>query len=872
MKINLPSLFKRSEQVILLGILVFICQSFFSLSARAQIYAPEGINMPGSWNTWHNPPTNLALASSTQVTGGRVVKITTGTPRWQTIFSVGATASDLVGGTYEWLFTSGPATNYFANKWKGVKVTMNTLQTYTYDVSASLPPNPPAHGQNTNIYQSSGNDSVTLVNGNWYSVNWEDLGYINSRAIFMKTSAQPVNFASVSLPGVVIPNAAASVTVTTAVPKSPEEIVYLRYTTDAWATSTALAVTMSGTTGSVSIPGQVLGTTVSYYAFSSTIANLTANFDLCTIKFINNAGLNYSYTVTPPPVITWANLQFPASGVVQSGQTFEVFGRAHIPGVTGQAVVAPGLQAWVGYSTTNTNPNTWTNWIAAPFSGPVGNNDEFKANLGTAIATAGSYYYATRFKLNTDAYVYGGYNGGFWDGTNNVSGTLTVSDPIPNPDFDWVNLQYPGAGNIVPLQEYVVYAQAYIQGVTGQATPAAGVQAWIGYSTSNSNPNTWTNWIPAPYSSAVGNNDEFKTNLGAQMAAAGTYYYTSRFRLNTGVYFYGGYSASGGGFWNGTTNMSGVLQVETPGSGINWANLQFPGSDTIYAQQNLNVYAQVYINGATGHPTPTPGLQSWIGYSTTNSNPSTWTNWVPATYNMAAGNNDEFVANIGTVITQTGTYYYASRFKYNTGTYAYGGYSSTGGGFWDGTANVSGVLTVVPTPSTYPVLFTVIDWTQYNSHIKFKGSMTNWDTVSMVNNNHVWTLTLDLAPGTYEWGAIEDNGLPNGLWLIAGGNLVMNVDNFGVITGTVTYTTLITGIDTPDADCKVYPNPTDGTLSLEIPRKALVNLSDMNGKILLQQNFDEGMHQIDLSGFKPGVYNLEILSAECVKRLKIVRK
>ena len=150
--------------------------------------------------------------------------------------------------------------------------------------------------------------------------------------------------------------------------------------------------------------------------------------------------------------------------------------------------------------------------------------------------------------------------------------------------------------------------------------------------------------------------------------------------------------------------------------------------------------------------------------------------------------------------------------------------------------------------------------------------MTNWDTVSMVNNNHVWTLTLDLAPGTYEWGAIEDNGLPNGLWLIAGGNLVMNVDNFGVITGTVTYTTLITGIDTPDADCKVYPNPTDGTLSLEIPRKALVNLSDMNGKILLQQNFDEGMHQIDLSGFKPGVYNLEILSAECVKRLKIVRK
>ena len=46
----------------------------------------------------------------------------------------------------------------------------------------------------------------------------------------------------------------------------------------------------------------------------------------------------------------------------------------------------------------------------------------------------------------------------------------------------------------------------------------------------------------------------------------------------------------------------------------------------------------------------------------------------------------------------------------------------------------------------------------------------------------------------------------------------------------------------------------------------------MNGKILLQQNFEKGIHQIDLSGFKPGVYNLEILSAAPVKRLKIVRK
>ena len=43
-----------------------------------------------------------------------------------------------------------------------------------------------------------------------------------------------------------------------------------------------------------------------------------------------------------------------------------------------------------------------------------------------------------------------------------------------------------------------------------------------------------------------------------------------------------------------------------------------------------------------------------------------------------------------------GTYYYASRFQIQTGPYTYGGYNAGGGGFWDGTTNVSGVLTVNP--------------------------------------------------------------------------------------------------------------------------------------------------------------------------------
>jgi hypothetical protein len=43
------------------------------------------------------------------------------------------------------------------------------------------------------------------------------------------------------------------------------------------------------------------------------------------------------------------------------------------------------------------------------------------------MSNAGTYYYASRFKLNDLGYVYGGFNGGFWDGTTNISGVLTVN-------------------------------------------------------------------------------------------------------------------------------------------------------------------------------------------------------------------------------------------------------------------------------------------------------------------------------------------------------------------------------------------------------------------------------------------------------------
>jgi len=403
------------------------------------------------------------------------------------------------------------------------------------------------------------------------------------------------------------------------------------------------------------------------------------------------------------PSHSWVNLEYPGTGSIQPGSNYEVYAQVWINGVTNQAQADTTIQAWIGYSTSNTHPSGWSDWVPASYHAAVGNNDEYKANIGVQLTDEGTYYYASRFRKGNGSYAYGGFaggDGGFWNGSTNISGIVTVQND-PQPLLSWVNLQYPGTGTVAPSQPFMVYAQAWIENLTGQTLPAPGLEAWIGYSTENSDPATWTNWIPASYAGASGNNDEFVANLGTQISSPGTYYYASRFRYNSGAYVYGGYSLTGGGFWNGTSQVSGVLTVTTsPPTVINWANLQWPGSGTISAGSDFAVYGQVYIAGLTGQSAQAPGLEAWVGYSSADTDPSTWTSWYPAAFNLPVGNNDEFSFNLGTQIPGTGTYYYVFRYRLNNGPFYYGGYSSGGGGFWDGTQYTSGTLDITAAGKT----------------------------------------------------------------------------------------------------------------------------------------------------------------------------
>jgi gliding motility-associated-like protein len=139
---------------------------------------------------------------------------------------------------------------------------------------------------------------------------------------------------------------------------------------------------------------------------------------------------------------------------------------------------------------------------------------------------------------------------------------------------------------------------------------------------------------------------------------------------------------------NGTVTVSNI---------VDWANIQSPGSTTICQGQTLTIYGQVFEAGVTPPAGQGAGITVQYAYNTSNTNPATWpsSSWTTATFNPGGTslNNDEYSGIIPSL--SPGTYYYAFSYTMN-GCTNYGGYSLSGGGFWDGTTNVNGTLIVNP--------------------------------------------------------------------------------------------------------------------------------------------------------------------------------
>jgi len=350
------------------------------------------------------------------------------------------------------------------------------------------------------------------------------------------------------------------------------------------------------------------------------------NYIQLNVSTASNAITTRNVQVNVSSMVNWANLQWPGSGTINCGGSLTVYGKVYDAAYTPAAGVNPSITVQVGVHTANTDPSTWpsTAWTTATYNAQVVNDDEYIANIGSNLAQ-GTYYYSFRYALNgSTCYRYGGFQGGFWNGSSNVNGVLTVNG------LDWANLQFPANGSICASGNFSAYGQVFEAGITNSQGATAGLIAEIGVSGINSDPSTWASnaWTAASFNAQSGNNDEFVGTLSG--LSAGTYYYAWRYKLaNSCNYQYGGYNASGGGFWNGSSNVNGVLTVYA--NPVANAGLDITDASTC-GKDNVTLSAAALSAGQSGAWTLSSGTNNMVVFNNPASSTSTFTGSYGGTY------------------------------------------------------------------------------------------------------------------------------------------------------------------------------------------------------------------------------------------------
>jgi GH15 family glucan-1,4-alpha-glucosidase len=256
--------------------------------SRSNAQAWGTMNIPGGWDGF-NPSNTVGPFRMTTVPPP-------GTPDgayWYTnVMYVAASGGDVTNGSYQFKLAADGAWTY---NWGGAAVNI--------DNTTALAPD------------SASNATITVTNGYYYSFRTLNPP-TNATATLavMKTSARPVSVAFAGLsPAAPRTNDTVTVNITLGAAKSPEENIYVRWTTNGFATSSFSQASGSGTSYSATIPAMTNeATTVIYYILSSTATpagGLTSNPDALTLNLDSNGGNNYTYTTYSMP---WPGFGYPS--------------------------------------------------------------------------------------------------------------------------------------------------------------------------------------------------------------------------------------------------------------------------------------------------------------------------------------------------------------------------------------------------------------------------------------------------------------------------------------------------------------------------------------------------------------------------------
>jgi hypothetical protein len=196
-------------------------------------------------------------------------------------------------GLRNWEFATGTAasTNYTTN-WRPY-TGGNTMSVNSF-IPTSF-----ANGAKYNT--SSGGSSGLLpaiASGSYYTFNVSNNAAADNVMSLLETTFNPVTISSTT-------RFNNTVNIVTSGTPNAAEFVYVRYTTNAFASSTIVQATGSGTAWSATIP---VSGAVTYYIYTSNRSKATIDgdvtsygqgvHDMSTLSLNNNAGANYSFTAT----------------------------------------------------------------------------------------------------------------------------------------------------------------------------------------------------------------------------------------------------------------------------------------------------------------------------------------------------------------------------------------------------------------------------------------------------------------------------------------------------------------------------------------------------------------------------------------------
>ena len=428
-------------------------------------------------------------------------------------------------------------------------------------------------------------------------------------------------------------------------------------------------------------------------------------------------------------------------------------------------------------------------------------------------------------------------------GTVSATGTITVT-PLPG----WFNTQFPSSASICEGGSAVIYGQVYLAGITDPAGQASGMTAQLGYSSSNTDPNTWTNWINASFNVQTGNNDEFQANIGSSLGV-GTYFYAFRYSYNGCTYVYGGLN----GPWNGTTNNSGTLTI-TANNTASAAS----SSPTVCINTAITAITHT-TTGATG-------------FATTTTN-----------YGLPAGVTAVLASN---TITISGTPTASGPFNYDI--------PLTGG---CGTVSATGTITVTAasTNSTtasacgsYTWLVNGTTYTTSGTYTSVVGCLT--ETLNLTINALPITtitrtddvLTVTETGAIYQWytctsgsvGTIISGATSQSYTATASGSYAVQVTKNGCSEMSACFDVATLSSNSFDlAKLSYYPNPVNDILTISYSSEITsVQVYDISGRQIRNISPNSNLVTVDLSDLSTSVYVVKVFANDTSSEFKVVKK